>query len=219
MSDIKTEGFSQISFWKEDSIGLIVMRPDSRGYCSQDLIRELLEAVGIGYMDDGVSSIAFTGLNNFFLSEILIDERKEALQEFFEMLHTLIRTIAAISKPLFAVINGNATGIGYELALLTDVLMASDAAEVGFPANYKFVSLGSLTCQRFGLLPITKSEEGKNVDYVFPADDFLSDSKSKIRELESLDHALARKNRLANLELAMLSEKNKYLFSKPEKRF
>lgn len=218
MSDITTKGFSQISFWKEENIGLIVLRSDSRGFCSQNLIKELLEVVSIGYMDDSLDTLAFTGLNNFFLSEILIDDQKESLEEFFEMLHTFIRTIASINKPLFSVINGNATGIGYEFALLTDVLIASDGVMVGFPSHYRFVSLGSLSCQRFGPQTVSRAMEGKNVDFTFPYDDFLADAKHKIHELEGIDYALVRKHRLANFELAMLTEKDKYLRSSPRKK-
>ena len=214
MSDIRTDGYNRISFWKEDSIGLIVIRSDKNGNCDQDLFKETLQAVSLAYMDDSVTSIAFTGINEYFLHDVLVDETKGTFQEFFDMIHTLIRTLSAIRKPIFSVVNGIATGIGYEFALLADAVIASRSAQLGFPQKYSFVCLGSLTSQRFGLRTVSKAAEGKNSDYVFPPNNFLADAKALINELSGLDYPLFRRVRLSNYEPAMLAEKDAYISSR-----
>ncbi|MFG1414618.1 MAG: enoyl-CoA hydratase-related protein [Thermoplasmataceae archaeon] len=214
-SNITTHGFHDLSFWKEENIGLIVMRCDSKGRSRQNLFKELLQVVGIAYMDESVRSIAITGINEIFLREIMLDEKDGAAHEFFDYAHALIRTIYSLNKPVFSLVNGPALGIGYEIALLSDAIISSSSSVMGFPPGYNFVLLGSLTSSRFGVRPVEPARQGINADYVLDHDNFMADAKVKVHELDMLRYSLNRKIRFRGFEEAMLLEKDNY-FSMPK---
>ncbi len=210
-NDIRTRGYKDVSFWNEEHIGLIVIRCDSHGNSRQSLAKELLEVVGIAYMDEEVKCIAFTGVNDNFLNEIMLEERRGAAREFFDYLHTLVRTIYSIRKPIFSVINGSAINIGYELALLSDISIASRGVPVGFTPGYTFVSLGSLTSLRYGVRGIEKAEAGRNVDIVLEKDNFLDDAKKTILSLSDQRYDMTRKAKLRGYEDTLFYEKDEYM--------
>ncbi len=214
-SNITTHGFHDLSFWKEENIGLIVMRCDSKGRSRQNLFKELLQVVGIAYMDESVRSIAITGINEIFLREIMLEEKDGAAHEFFDYAHALIRTIYSLNKPVFSLVNGPALGIGYEIALLSDAIISSSSSVMGFPPGYNFVLLGSLTSSRFGVRPVEPARQGINADYVIDHDNFMADAKVKVHELDMLRYSLNRKIRFRGFEEAMLLEKDNY-FSMPK---
>ncbi|MCL5439725.1 MAG: enoyl-CoA hydratase-related protein [Candidatus Thermoplasmatota archaeon] len=214
-SNITTHGFHDLSFWKEENIGLIVMRCDSKGRSRQNLFKELLQVVGIAYMDESVRSIAITGINEIFLREIMLEEKDGAAHEFFDYAHALIRTIYSLNKPVFSLVNGPALGIGYEIALLSDAIISSSSSVMGFPPGYNFVLLGSLTSSRFGVRPVEPARQGINADYVLDHDNFMADAKVKVHELDMLRYSLNRKIRFRGFEEAMLLEKDNY-FSMPK---
>ena len=214
-SNITTHGFHDLSFWKEENIGLIVMRCDSKGRSRQNLFKELLQVVGIAYMDESVRSIAITGINEIFLREIMLEEKDGAAHEFFDYAHALIRTIYSLNKPVFSLVNGPALGIGYEIALLSDAIISSSSSVMGFQPGYNFVLLGSLTSSRFGVRPVEPARQGINADYVLDHDNFMADAKVKVHELDMLRYSLNRKIRFRGFEEAMLLEKDNY-FSMPK---
>ena len=214
-SNITTHGFHDLSFWKEENIGLIVMRCDSKGRSRQNLFKELLQVVGIAYMDESVRSIAITGINEIFLREIMLEEKDGAAHEFFDYAHALIRTIYSLNKPVFSLVNGPALGIGYEIALLSDAIISSSSSVMGFQPGYNFVLLGSLTSSRFGVRPVEPARQGINADYVIDHDNFMADAKVKVHELDMLRYSLNRKIRFRGFEEAMLLEKDNY-FSMPK---
>lgn len=214
-SNITTHGFHDLSFWKEENIGLIVMRCDSKGRSRQNLFKELLQVVGIAYMDESVRSIAITGINEIFLREIMLEEKDGAAHEFFDYAHALIRTIYSLNKPVFSLVNGPALGIGYEIALLSDAIISSSSSVMGFQPGYNFVLLGSLTSSRFGVRPVEPAKQGINADYVLDHDNFMADAKVKVHELDMLRYSLNRKIRFRGFEEAMLLEKDNY-FSMPK---
>lgn len=214
-SNITTHGFHDLSFWKEENIGLIVMRCDSKGRSRQNLFKELLQVVGIAYMDESVRSIAITGINEIFLREIMLEEKDGAAHEFFDYAHALIRTIYSLNKPVFSLVNGPAAGIGYEIALLSDAIISSSSSVMGYPPGYNFVLLGSLTSSRFGVRPVEPAKQGLNADYVLEHDNFMADAKKKVHELDMLRYSLNRKIRFRGFEEAMLLEKDNY-FSMPK---
>lgn len=191
------------------------MRCDSKGRSRQNLFKELLQVVGIAYMDESVRSIAITGINEIFLREIMLEEKDGAAHEFFDYAHALIRTIYSLNKPVFSLVNGPALGIGYEIALLSDAIISSSSSVMGFPPGYNFVLLGSLTSSRFGVRPVEPARQGINADYVLDHDNFMADAKVKVHELDMLRYSLNRKIRFRGFEEAMLLEKDNY-FSMPK---
>ena len=211
MSNLVIKGYNDISFFKEEGIGLIVLRSDSRGFIKSTVFKELLEAVSIAYMDDDVKAIAITGINENFLVDILVDEGKDSLLEMFDAIHTLIRTIYSIKKPFFAVVNGPAVNIGYEISLLCDSIIASEKSKLGFSGKHKFACLGSITTSRFGIRLPEKASAGVNADIVLPYENFIYDSKVTIKEMSGISFWLARRMKMSGFETAMMYEKDAHI--------
>ena len=46
MSNITVKGFDYVSFWREDTVGVIVLRTDSSGKISSSVLGELMMAIG-----------------------------------------------------------------------------------------------------------------------------------------------------------------------------
>lgn len=202
MSDIRVKGFDNISFWREEDIGLIVIRTTSRGEIGKKTIDELIMALSTASIDPEVRSIAITGQNEYFAVGMEGSFSVNSLAS----LRGLASIVYSIEKPVFAIINGDAIDIGYELALLCDVMIASPNAKLGFKSKYSFSMAGSLSSLRYSHLEISRANEGLNCDYVFPPSDLLGESKEKIQAISSVNLVLRRKSRLRFIKEAMGEE-------------
>ncbi len=210
MSDIRVKGFEEISFWREDEVGLIVLRSSSSGKIRKETIDELMMALSTASIDPAVESIAITGQNEIFATELLGWDKP------FEMLNSLralASIIYSIEKPLYAIVNGNAIDIGYELALLCDTIIGAPEAKLGFTKQYMFSMGGSMTSLKFQKTEVRKALEGINCDYVFPSSDLLGESKTLIQETSSFKIVLRRKSRMRQIR-ETLGEEHLALLSK-----
>ncbi len=214
MSNLRVHGYKHITFWQEDGIGVIALKSDSRGVCNVDVIRELIMAFGTAVADDEVKSVALTGINNNFLTGLSWFEDSQDFAETVDMSHTLVNIIAALKKPVFALLNGNCIDYGYELALLSDYIISDENTVVGFNNGYLFMAGGSATWPRFRFLGTGGAKEGINVDRVIPANaDFLTRSKELILSYSDFDFPSIRRNLLSGITTAVLLETDKLLRS------
>lgn len=87
--------------------------------------------------DSKVKVVVVTGAGKAFISGADIAEmhRKTPAQAraYSELGHTLMRTIEQLSKPVLAAINGYCLGGGMEVALVSDIRIASVKARFGLP--------------------------------------------------------------------------------------
>lgn len=212
MSNLRVHGYDHITFWQEDGIGVIAVKSDSGGRANVDMIQELIMALGTAVADDQVKTVALTGINNNFLSGLLWFEEKQNFTDAVDASHTLVNIMASMSKPVFSLLNGNAIDYGYELALLSDYIIASDGVEVGFNDGYLFMAGGSLTWSRYSYLGIGSASERINVDHVISTgSDFLKESKEFILANSAFDFPSTRKLRLMDIQTAILVESGKLL--------
>lgn len=203
MSDIRVKGFDDISFWREDDIGLIVIRSSSEGQIRKKTLDELIMALSTASIDPSIRSIAITGQNDVFCRDIGDWENPNDL---LSSLRALASIMYSLEKPVSAIVNGDAMDTGYELALLCDSIIASPLAKLGFKTNYMFSMGGSLSSLKFTSFEIAKATEKVNCDYVFPAADLLGVAKEKIQEICSNNLVLRRKNRLRFIREAVGEE-------------
>jgi enoyl-CoA hydratase len=100
---------------------------------------ELIDALGFAAADPASDVILITGAGKAFssggdlvrMAEVAADPGlfdKEA-----QNAKRLVFTLLDIEKPVIAKVNGHAVGLGATLALLCDVIFASDAARIGDP--------------------------------------------------------------------------------------
>ena len=108
-------------------------RPAALNAWNTQLGDDLLDALRVARADDSVRAIAVTGAGRAFssgadLSEApeLTPEGKPDLRKHLESLYNpLILELRAIPKPVVAIVNGPAAGIGCSFALGCDMVVAS----------------------------------------------------------------------------------------------
>jgi enoyl-CoA hydratase/carnithine racemase len=110
-------------------------RPEARNALSPEVMEELASAVEAFDADDGVRCIVIAGSDEVFASGADIEAlRDRTFQE--SLVHpsaAFWRRLAACHTPLVAAVSGWALGGGCELALLCDMIIASETAVFGQP--------------------------------------------------------------------------------------
>src|SRR6516162_2621572 len=82
--------------------------------------------------DPGVRAVVLTGAGRAFSSGADLKESESGPRDLYSVLteryHPLIRGVREMPKPVVAVVNGAAAGIGLSLALACDLVMAGESA-------------------------------------------------------------------------------------------
>jgi enoyl-CoA hydratase/carnithine racemase len=121
---------------KRDAVGIARLnRPDARNALSAELMEELASLVEAWDADPEVRCIVIAGSDQWFAAGA--DIKAMATRTFQEVLVTpsarFWPRLAACKTPLIAAVSGFALGGGCELALLCDMIVASETAELGQP--------------------------------------------------------------------------------------
>ena len=129
MSDVKVER-------QEDRVGVVrIDRPEKRNALSPDVMEELANAIDDLDRDSEVRCIVIAGNEEVFAAGA--DIKAMAERTFQEVLEASTmpfwQRVADCRTPLIAAVSGFALGGGCELALLCDMIVASDTAEFGQP--------------------------------------------------------------------------------------
>jgi enoyl-CoA hydratase/3-hydroxyacyl-CoA dehydrogenase len=124
-----------ILYHKENSIARITLnRPQALNALNRKLWREMYEALDLAEKDEEVRAIILTGSGRAFSSGDDIKEvsslgTAEDVKAFFLNFALPAATkILAMTKPVIAAVNGLAYGGGCEIAMLCDMVVASDNA-------------------------------------------------------------------------------------------
>ena len=120
----------------DDHVGVCRLnRPDARNALSPELMEELASEVEGFDADPEIRCIVIAGSDEAFASGADIGALRE--RTFEESLRhpsaAFWRRLAACKTPLVAAVSGFALGGGCELALVCDLIVASEAAELGQP--------------------------------------------------------------------------------------
>jgi enoyl-CoA hydratase/carnithine racemase len=128
MSDVRVE--------RHDAVGLAALdRPEKRNALSPEVLEQLAAAVEELDADDQVRCIVIAGSDEVFAAGADIGAMAQrTFQEVFERpTSSHWQRIASCRTPLIAAVSGFALGGGCELALLCDMIVASESAEFGQP--------------------------------------------------------------------------------------
>src|SRR5688500_8640747 len=110
-------------------------RPERRNALSPAVLEELAQAIGDLDAEEGVRCIVVTGTDEVFAAGA--DIKAMAERTFQEVLEASTmpfwQRVADCRTPLIAAVSGFALGGGCELALLCDMIVASETAEFGQP--------------------------------------------------------------------------------------
>jgi enoyl-CoA hydratase/carnithine racemase len=128
MADVRTE--------QDGAVGIVSLdRPEARNALSPQLMRELADGVEAFDSDEGVHCIVIAGSEEVFAAGA--DIKAMAERSFQDVLNASTmpfwQRIAACRTPTIAAVSGFALGGGCELALLCDMIVASETAEFGQP--------------------------------------------------------------------------------------
>ena len=110
-------------------------RPDARNALSAELMDDLTGQLEAWDADDEVRCIVIAGSDEYFAAGGDIKMMAErGFQDFVTEAGTSFwRRVASCNTPLIAAVSGYALGGGCELALLCDMVVASETAEFGQP--------------------------------------------------------------------------------------
>jgi enoyl-CoA hydratase/carnithine racemase len=131
-----TEAGDVVVAERREHVGIARLnRPDARNALSGELMNALADVVEAWDRDPDVRCIVIAGSNEYFAAGADIKAMRE--RTFHETLvaptSEFWRRLGAIATPLVAAVSGYALGGGCELALLCDMIVASETAEFGQP--------------------------------------------------------------------------------------
>ena len=117
-------------------VGLVRLnRPKAMNALRSQLLAELLDALRAFDADDAIGAMVITGSERAFSAGADIKEMADAtaVDLMNRGLSDGWHRISAIRKPIIAAVSGFALGGGCELALLCDLIVASETAQFGQP--------------------------------------------------------------------------------------
>ena len=125
---------------KRSSIARITLnRPEVLNALNRKLWREIYENLDQAEKDEEIRAIMLTGAGRAFCAGDDIKEvfslktLEEAKAFFLDFATPTITKIIQLSKPVIAAVNGPAYGGGCEIAMLCDIVVASDNATFAIP--------------------------------------------------------------------------------------
>ena len=110
-------------------------RPEKLNALSKALLGDLTAALAAAKEDDTIRAVVLTGRGKAFSAGADISDMVERGVESYLDPERLAhwQAIEAFPKPLIAAVNGYALGGGCELAMLCDLILASEEARFGLP--------------------------------------------------------------------------------------
>ena len=117
-------------------VGIVTLnRPQALNALSRALIGEIADTVAAFDADDGIGAILLTGAERAFAAGADIKEMADPAfaATYLEAHAGALEKIATARKPLIAAVSGFALGGGMELAMIADIIIASDTAKFGQP--------------------------------------------------------------------------------------
>jgi len=133
---------TDILFQFQENIAVITFnRPDVLNVFRRSMFQQLLSLLDDAAKDDSIRAVLMTGAGRAFSAGIDLDEvshlfdgsmtMEQARAELGEM-QELTRRMVNLPKPIVSVINGVAIGAGAEVAIASDIRIASQTASFAF---------------------------------------------------------------------------------------
>ena len=129
-----------------DSMGIITFNnPQTLNSVGENMLHELAEQLQIYEQDANVKVIVLKGLEQSFAAGLDIKELSANLGTVKEKIRKMQNDFCFLlnaKKPIIAAVSGFALGVGCEIALCCDIVLATDSARFGLPE----LSIGLLPC-------------------------------------------------------------------------
>ena len=197
---------------KEAPIATVqIDRPDVLNALNEDVLDELVKELTALDEDDGIRCIVLTGSERAFAAGADIKENfvtATPISMLKQDLTTRWEAIRRIKTPIIAAVSGYALGGGCELAMICDIIVASETAQFGQPEINLGIIPGAGGTQRLtravgkyraNELILTgrriKADEAKAIGLaaqVYPAASWLDDAKALARTIAEKPPVAAR---------------------------
>ncbi len=125
----------EISTEIRKNTGIITIQTDDGlNMINRQMLSDLAEAATSLDMNDSIKALVIRGSDKAFssgidINEFLADITPDTLEDMYEN----FEKFADIKKPIIAAVSGYALGIGCEMALACDIVLASESACFGHP--------------------------------------------------------------------------------------
>lgn len=189
-------------------LSVTLNRPDSLNSLTTAMLTTLCDALDRAAADPQVKVVRLGGAGRGFCSGAGISAEDQAAQassisidELLVAANRAVQRIAALPKPVVAVVHGPAAGVGVSLALASDVVLASDQAffmlaftKIGLMPDGGATALvaaavGRIRAMRMALLaeriPATEALDCGLVSAVYPHDELDGEVSAVIERLAS----------------------------------
>ncbi len=197
---------------REEPIATVqINRPDVLNALNEEVLDELVKELTALDDDDAIRCIVLTGSEKAFAAGADIKENfvtATPVSMLKQDLTTRWETIRRIRTPIIAAVSGYALGGGCELAMICDIIVASETAQFGQPEINLGIIPGAGGTQRLtrtvgkyraNELILTgrriKADEAKAIGLaaqVFPAASWLDDAKALARTIAEKPPVAAR---------------------------
>jgi len=143
--------FKNIIYESTDGVAKITTNRPPWNILNGETIAEITSALKNAQSDKNISVIIIAGAGDrAFSAGVDIKEHfPDKIDATLELFHKMFHVMADINKPIIAVVNGLALGGGCELAIASDIIIASDKAQFGQPE----ISVGAIPTVATVLLP------------------------------------------------------------------
>lgn len=173
--------FKKLLFEKRGNIGIIyINRPEAMNSLNSSLLDELDLLFDEIQKDEDIYVIILTGKGKAFVAGADIAEMKDKnpinAKSFANKGLSLFRKIELMDKPVIAAVNGFALGGGCELAMCSDIRIASEKAKFGQPEVGLGITPGFGGTQRLPRLV----GEAKAKELIFTCDIIKADEAYRI---------------------------------------
>jgi methylglutaconyl-CoA hydratase len=143
-------------------------RPDAMNALNRELVEDIMEAANAVRNDPGARAVIFIGLGDraFSAGADLKERAGLASQQVAEAVASISRAMQSVEEipvPTIAAINGVALGGGFELALVSDIRIASTTATMGLPETTLAIIPGGGGTQRLPRI----AGEGRAKELIF----------------------------------------------------
>ncbi|HTK62873.1 MAG TPA: enoyl-CoA hydratase-related protein [Pseudonocardia sp.] len=125
-----------VDLTRDGEVGVITLnRPDKLNALSPDMRRQLAARAREAQDDRVIRTVVLTGAGRAFCAggDIgAMSKRPDALatRSWIKLAHEATVALLALEKPLIAAINGVAAGVGFNLTLTADIILASSEARM-----------------------------------------------------------------------------------------
>jgi len=175
-----------------------IRRPEAKNALTKSMYAALRDACLAAQADDAVDAIVLQGCNGAFavggdLKEMLdaLDSDPARLLDYEDYLP--FETVRTLSKPTIACIDGLCIGGGLTLALMCDLLIATDRSRFAIPEAKVGIVDGHLPRLLREAVPPAKLRYWMYTGNLFPAHEALAAGLlSKVVTVEALDGALGK---------------------------